>query len=143
MAKKLEFTVWQFVRVMVELERSRGKAGAAPRQSFYSRHRETWEELDRELEALNTAAGEADRARYARRMMKDTLVVRVQSPAHILEVAQALGRVVNQMSAEIRKAAPGADAAGRAHLQFEVRELKLLRDRFQWLHRRETSPDAD
>jgi len=123
---------------MVELECQDQHAGTALRQSFYSHHCDTWRELDGELEALNASGSDTGRARYVKRMMKDAVVIRAQSPAHVLEVLHSLGRVVNQMSADIRKRTKGSDPAQLANLQFEIRELKRLRDRFDWIYRKAT-----
>ena len=129
---KLEFTVWQFVRVMVELEQGPRRQTARPRQGFFARHASLWNELDTELEAL----AESDPAKYAKRMMKDTVVMKPKSAAHVLEVAEALGRVINQMGGgELRKGA-GGDLAQRTNLQFERRELKKLRAEWMDLRRK-------
>ena len=123
---------------MVDLEFQDRHAGTALRKSFYSRHCDIWQELDGELEALNASGADTGRARYAKRMMKDAVVIRAQSPLHILEVLHSLGRIVSQMSADIRKKTKNSDPVQLANLRFEIRELKRLRDRFDWIYRKAT-----
>ncbi len=119
---KLEFTVWQFVRLMVELESRPRQKGPRARQIFQARYASLWDDLDKDLERL----AEADPTKYAKRMMKDTIVVNTKSVPHILEVTEALGRVINQMAGELRKGSRD-DLAQRTNIQFEQRELQKLR----------------
>ena len=107
---------------MVELESRPQKKGPRARQSFQTRYASLWDDLDKELERL----AEADPTKYAKRMMKDTIVVNTKSIPHILEVTEALGRVINQMAGELRKGSRD-DLAQRTNIQFEQLELQKLR----------------
>ena len=107
---------------MVELEsRPRQKAPRA-RQTFQAQYAPLWDDLDKDLERL----AEADPTKYAKRMMKDMIVINTKSVPHILEVTDALGRVINQMAAKLRKGSRD-DLAQRTNIQFEQRELQKLR----------------
>ena len=46
---KLEFTVWQFVRLMVELESRPRQKGPRARQTFQARYASLWDDLDKDL----------------------------------------------------------------------------------------------
>ena len=75
---KLEIGVWQFVRIMVELEarsrRSKNRRPAAKgRATVYDDWREAWEELDNRLSEL----GGRDQEAYADLMMNQNVVVKV------------------------------------------------------------------
>jgi len=119
---KIEFVVWQFVRMMVELESLARPRGRNARDTFRARNASAWNALDKELETL----GQADATKYAKRMMKDTVVINTKTPAQVVEVSDALGRVINHMGAELRRGTDD-DSAKRASLMFEQTELKKLR----------------
>jgi len=119
---KKEFVVWQFVRVMVELESLARPRGRNARVTFRARNTSVWNALDKELETLS----QADPTKYAKRMMKDTVAINTKTPAQVVEVSDAMGRVINHMGAELRRATDD-DAAKRASLMFEQTELKKLR----------------
>ena len=119
---KIEFVVWQFVRVMVEMEALARPRGRNSRDTFRARNATTWNELDKELEAL----AQADPTTYAKRMMKDTIVVNTKTAAQVAEVSEALGRVINHMAAELRRGTHD-NPSQRASLMFEQTELKKLR----------------
>jgi hypothetical protein len=121
---KIEFVIWQFVRVMVELESLARPRGRNARDTFRARNTGTWNALDKELKVL----GEADATKYAKRMMKDTIVINTKTPAQVVEVSDALGRVINHMGAELRRSTDDAPAQ-RSSLMFEQTELKKLRAR--------------
>lgn len=122
---KLEIGVWQFVRIMVELEgratRRKGRRPAAKgRPSVYDDWREAWDELDGRL----TELGARDQAAYADLMMSQDVVVNCHGAGQLEEVRDALGRIIETMKAEIDRGAP----RGRLKdLRFESRELQGLR----------------
>ena len=119
---KIEFVVWQFVRAMVEMESLARPRGRNARATFRARNAATWNDLDKELAALS----QADPTTYAKRMMKDTIVVNTKTGAQVVEVSQALGRVINHMAAELRRGTHD-DPSQRASLMFEQTELRKLR----------------
>lgn len=122
---KLEIGVWQFVRIMVELEgraaRRKGRRPAAKgRPSVYDDWREAWDELDSRL----TELGARDQAGYADLMMNQDVVVKCHGSGQLEEVRDALGRIIETMKAEIDRGGP----RGRLKdLRFESRELQGLR----------------
>lgn len=121
----LEIGVWQFVRIMVELEgraaRRKGRRSAAKgRPAVYDDWREAWDELDSRL----TELGERDQDGYADLMMNQNVVVKCHGAAQLEEVSGALGRIIETMKAEIDRGGP----RGRLKdLRFESRELQGLR----------------
>lgn len=122
---KLEIGVWQFVRIMVELEararRSKSRRPAAKgRAAVYDDWREAWEELDNRLKEL----GARDQEAYADLMMNQNVVVKCHGTAQIDEVNGALGQIIETMKGEIDRGGP----RGRLKdLRFESRELESLR----------------
>ncbi len=122
---KLEIGVWQFVRIMVELEaraaRRKGRRPAAQgRSAVYDDWREAWDELDSRL----TELGARDQGAYADLMMNQNVVVKCHGAAQFEEVSDALGRIIETLKVEIERGGP------RGHLKdlrFESRELQGLR----------------
>ena len=117
---KLEIGVWQFVRIMVELEAEAGRAKAGRRPNAYDDWREPWDELDGRL----TELAARDHAAYADLMMNQNVVVQYRGDKHGREVVHALDRVINDMKGEIRR---GGKGQRLKDLRFESRELQSLR----------------
>ncbi len=115
---KLDIGVWQFVRIMVELE-ARASRRKAKRPAIFDDWREAWDELDSRLIEL----GARDQAAYADLMMNQNVVVTCHGAAQLDEVKDALGRIVETMKVEIERGGP----RGRLKdLRFESRELQSL-----------------
>jgi hypothetical protein len=113
---KLTFVVWQFVRVMVQLE----KVGM--RSQAYRAWRDQWQKLDRRL----TRLGQSDRAAYSRLMMEEEVVIDKVTAAEAAEVRHALDTVIRQINTEIQAGQADDDVLGG--LEFELTELAALRD---------------
>ncbi len=117
---ELRLVVWQFVRVMVQLEtvaRTRGRQGAP---SLYAAWRPAWQELDRRL----TQLGKTDAAGFSELMMDQEVVLQCRNRAQLNELIRAVDNVVNQLKSEM-KAATG-DARRTTDLRFERTELETL-----------------
>jgi len=113
---ELRIVVWQFVRIMVQLEAEAGRRKR--RASVYDDWREAWEELDARL----TDLGKKDVAAYSNLMMEQEVVVACRSQAQLEEVQRAVERVVKRLGDLIdRKQGKMKD------LRFELREMKSLR----------------
>ncbi len=121
----LEIGVWQFVRIMVDLEaraarRKSGRPTAKVRATVYDDWREAWDELDSRL----TEVGARDQAAFADLMMNQDVVVKCHGSGQLEEVRDAVGRIIETMKAEIDRGGP----RGRLKdLRFESRELQSLR----------------
>lgn len=115
----LEIGVWQFVRIMVDLEARAGRR-KGKRATIYDDWREAWDELDSRL----TELGARDQAAYADLMMNQNVVVKCRGAAQFAEVGDALGRIIETMKAEIDR---GALRGRLKDLRFESRELQSLR----------------
>ncbi len=115
----LEIGVWQFVRIMVDLE---GRAGRrkAKRPAIFDDWREAWDELDSRL----TELGERDQDAFADLMMNQNVVVKCHGAAQLEEVKGALDRVIENIKAEIDR---GGARQRLRDLRFEFRELQGLR----------------
>lgn len=133
---KLEIGVWQFVRIMVELE-DRAKGYKRVRASVHDDWREVWKELDNRLTELR----EKDEAAYSDLMMNQNVVLDYRGPAQLREVGEALARIVETMRTEIDRSGPSDRVKD---LRFEARELQGLRQelavRVRALNRRKPRP---
>ncbi len=110
--------VWQFVRLMVEVEEtlSRGRNGDAA--AVMGAWRDIWSELDAEL----TRLGEADQAAFAGLMMDQEVVLEEVTPGLARAVAAMLRKVVRTMQASLDSGPPEGQRAD--DLRFEIRELE-------------------
>ena len=117
---KLEIGVWQFVRIMVELEAAATRAKAGRRPTVYDDWREAWDELDNRL----TDLAARDHTAYADLMMNQDVVVKCRGETQRRELVQALDRVNKTMKGEMRG---GGKRQRLEDLRFESRELQGLR----------------
>jgi len=117
---ELEFVVWEFVRLMVELEeQSSGRSNG----DAYAVWRESWQELDARL----TDLGKTDAEGFSDLMMEKTVTVPCASAQHLSEVTAALTRVTGKLKQEIKRSS--GDAARRDELEFEWAELQAVIER--------------
>lgn len=120
----LEIGVWQFVRIMVDLEtrakRKGRRAAGGDRETVFDDWREAWDELDTRL----TELGARDQAGYADLMMNQDVVVTCRGATQLAEVGGSLGRIIETMNAEIER---GGTRGRLKDLRFESRELRDLR----------------
>jgi hypothetical protein len=115
---ELEFVVWEFVRVMVELERVGEDSDAGV--GVYSAWFEAWRELDHRL----TELGNTDAEGFSNLMMEQTVAVPCASARQLAETVGALTRITGALEREIKKV--GGDAARIDELEFERTELQGL-----------------
>ena len=113
---KLTFVVWQFVRVMVQLERTGTKSQA------YRAWRDQWKKLDRRLDRL----GKGNRAGFSKLMMTEEVVIDKVTTAELSDVRRALDTVIRQINTDIQKCDPEDEQQGG--LEFELTDLAALRD---------------
>ena len=117
---EIRLVVWQFVRVMVQLEtaaRARGRQGTS---TLYGAWRPAWQEVDRRL----TQLGETDAAGFSELMMEQELVLQCRNRAQLNELGRTVDNVVNQIKSEIKSAS--GDARRVVDLRFERAELETL-----------------
>lgn len=117
---ELRLAVWQFVRVMVQLEtaaRARGRQGAP---SLHGAWRPAWQEIDHRL----TQLGKTDAAGFSDLMMEQEVVLQCRNRAQLNELIRTVDNVVNQIKSA-SKAASG-DAHRTTDLRFERTELETL-----------------
>lgn len=115
---KLEFTVWEFVRLMVELEASADSSAPDSGGSAYAAWREPWAELDDRL----TDLGKRNPDGFADLMMEQTITVPCGSRRHCKEATDALGRVIIDLGQEIKQSRKNSDRVDE--LEFERTELR-------------------
>lgn len=124
---ELRLVVWQFVRVMVQLEAASRARGRQSAPSLYGAWRPAWQEIDRRL----TEVGKTDAAAFSELMMEQEVVLQCRTRAQMNELTRTLENVVNQLKAET-KAASG-DARRLNDLRFERTELETLGRRLRKL----------
>ncbi|MCZ6593025.1 MAG: hypothetical protein O7G13_13890 [Alphaproteobacteria bacterium] len=124
---ELRLAVWQFVRIMVQLETASRARGRRSAPSLYGAWRSAWQEVDRRL----TELGKTDTAGFSDLMMEQEVVLQCRGRAQLNELMRTLDNVVNQLKAEI-KAASG-DARQMTDLRFERTELETLGRRLRKL----------
>lgn len=143
---RIDITVWQFVRIMVQLEavaKSRGgrRAGrpvATPQERpVYVDWRPAWQEIDREL----TRLGSTDADAFSDLMMNQNVVLECRSRSQINEVMRAIDNIVHQMRAEV--AASAGDEEHIADLRFEIRELEKLTRKLSGVGRKKVKKPAE
>ena len=112
---ELSLAVWQFVRVMVELENT-GK-----RSLLYKSWETAWKEVDIQLCRLS----KEDHKAYSDLMMNQEVLLKVEKPKYLGELRSKLIQVIKKIDGElkiIKKNDPRRD-----DLMFERRELDNLR----------------
>jgi len=117
-ANTLAIDVWQFVRIMVALEKS-ARRGRGP-SAAYTAWREIWRELDQRL----TELGKSDAAGFAELMMEQQVVLPIARPAIIREAVECIEAVTRQMTTDLDRGT--GDAGHQSDLRFERKELNAL-----------------
>jgi hypothetical protein len=122
---EIRVVVWQFVRIMVQLEtestRRKPRSGGG-RSSLYESWQEAWEELDTKL----TDLGKRDHRAYSNLMMDQEVVLECTNAADLAEVLQTVDRVIKRLGDMIKR------KQGKVKdLRFEVRDKTTLRQELE------------
>ena len=117
---ELRLVVWQFVRIMVQLEKVSRVRGRDRAPSVYREWRSAWTEVDRTLERL----GKTDVEAFSDLMMNQEVVLKMRGKGQLNEVTRTAENVVGQLDQLIREAR--GNAQQEEDLQFERREMKAL-----------------
>ncbi len=117
---ELRLVVWQFVRIMVQLETVSRVRGDKRGPSIYRDWRSAWIEVDRTLDRL----GKTDADAFSDLMMNQEVVLRCRDRTQINEVTRTAENVVAQLD-ELMRDSRG-DGQREEDLQFERREMKAL-----------------
>ena len=112
--RELRLVIWQFVRVMVELENS-GK-----RSLLYCSWEKEWMEIDKQLYQLSNE----DHKAYADLMMNQEVVLKVENVKFWSEIRDVLMRVIKNIDRELKVIKQNDPR--REDLMFERRELRNL-----------------
>ena len=115
---EIDMTVWQFVRVMVELERRKSRSLA------YKLWQGSWEELDGRLDALR-AANKNDE--FSNLMMNQEVSLQAEK-IHIIEASEAAQRVVSVLGKTLKTT---KEPKAKDDLMFEQGELSELHNRLK------------
>lgn len=115
--RELTLDIWQFVRVMVELEeRDRG-----PGCTLLADWRKPWREVDRRL----TKLGRDDPTGFSDLMMNHQVRLTLRARAQLQELVGAIDGVVAKLERGLE--APSLDGQQAEGMTFERRSLKSLR----------------
>lgn len=117
---EIRLVVWQFVRVMVQLETVTKVRGRSRGPSIYQDWRGSWTEIDRTLERL----GKTDSEAFSDLMMNQEVVLKCRDRTQLNELMRTAENVVSQLD-ELLKEARG-NPVREEELQFERREMKAL-----------------
>ncbi len=120
---ELRMPVWQFVRLMVQVEDSlkavKGRKKPAPLQDLYGAWDDTWLELDQRL----TELGKDDPDAFAELMMRQDVVLTDVTPRHMDVAAAEVRKVLKSMRANLKNE---RDKQVKEDLTFEIEELEDL-----------------
>ncbi len=117
---ELRLVVWQFVRIMVQLENVSRVRGDKRGPSIYREWRTAWVEVDRTLDRL----GKTDADAFSDLMMNQEVVLRCHDRTQINEVTRTAENVVAQLDELLRDAR--GDGQREEDLKYERREMKAL-----------------
>ncbi len=121
---ELRMPVWQFVRLMVQVEESLTRKGGKPKKSdpvqdIYDAWDDIWLELDKRLGAL----GVDDPDAFSELMMRQDVVLTDLNPRRRKAAVSELRKVIAAMKARLKKE---KDQDLRGDLEFEIEELEDL-----------------
>ena len=119
---EIDLTVWQFVRIMVELERRKSRSLA------YKLWQGAWEELDGRLDALR-AGNKMDE--FSNLMMNQEVSLQAEK-IHLTEAAEAAERVISVIGKTLNKT---RDTKAKDELMFEQAELSEVNNRLKMIAR--------
>ena len=119
---EIDLTVWQFVRIMVELERRKSRSLA------YKLWQGAWEELDGRLDALR-AGDKMDE--FSNLMMNQEVSLQAEK-IHLTEAAEAAERVISVIGKTLAKT---RDTKAKDELMFEQAELSEVNNRLKMIAR--------
>jgi len=119
---EIDLTVWQFVRIMVELERRKSRSLA------YKLWQGAWEELDGRLDALR-AGNKMDE--FSNLMMNQEVSLQAEK-IHLTEAAEAAERVISVIGKTLSKT---RDTKAKDELMFEQAELSEVNNRLKMIAR--------
>ena len=118
----LRFVVWQFVRIMVQLENSSRARGQKNASTLYSYWRPAWQEIDNRL----TETGKSDANAFSDLMMEQEVVLELYNSQSSRDTRLAIDKVLKLINSEIQ--AHENKSQERNNLRFELRELIKTRD---------------
>jgi hypothetical protein len=123
MKNDLRFTVWQFVRLMVQLEDSLGDIKTGPHKSLYDRWENIWVDLDAQLLDL----GRTDPDGFADLMMEQEVVCEQLSDGEIGIVITELEKVIKNLKNQLSQTENDEEVE---NFTFERDELLALNREF-------------
>ena len=123
---ELRFTVWQFVRLMVQLEKSTENAKSGPLRTLY----EGWEDIWVDLDARLVDLGKHDPDAFADLMMDQEVICNDVSKDDCALVVEQLALAVTEIKSLLNES---EDEETVEDLSFERDELQDLAKEFRKL----------
>jgi hypothetical protein len=117
---ELRLVVWQFVRIMVQLETASRARGRRSAPSLYGAWRPAWQEIDRRL----TQLGKTDSVGFSDLMMEQEVVLKCRDRAQLNELVRTVDNIINQIKAAAKKTS--VDVRASTDLRFERTEMETL-----------------
>ncbi len=117
--QEIRFTVWQFVRLMVQLEESIKKDKTGPAKKLFDAWEDVWVELDAQLIDLGRENPDA----FAELMMNQEVCCEEVTLEECKWVALELKKVINSLKQDLAKT---EDDQTVEDLTFELDELVLF-----------------
>ena len=122
---ELRLTVWQFVRLMVQAEKSRESGQNAGVDRLFETYGPAWQDLDARLESL----GRDDPVAFAELMMEQEVILEDVTLELQVTLGAEIRKVVRAMKQTLNRGAP--EAASTEDLQFEIAELEAVGQRLK------------
>ena len=117
---ELRIVVWEFVRIMVQLEKSTKSKTLKNPPSIYHAWLPSWREIDDRL----TKSGKKDVSEFSQLMMEKEVLLQCRSNKQLNELIRALENVINQLKVEAKLAS--GDAEKLTSFRYEKSELETL-----------------
>lgn len=121
----LDFVVWQFVRIMVDLEKNitskNLKYKKQRNQPVFKDWNTKWKSLDQELTNLQ----KVDHLAYSKLMMQESINVSVKSKAQLNEVITSVDNIVRELSKLLKNE---KNISQKYAFEFEKKELNKLKN---------------
>ena len=117
---ELRIVVWEFVRIMVQLEKSTKSKNHKNSLSIYHAWLPAWHEIDDRL----TESGKKDASEFSELMMEKEVLLQCRSNKQLNELYRVLENVINQLKVETRLASGNAEKL--TSLRYEKSELETL-----------------
>ena len=117
---ELRMPVWQFVRLMVQVEETLKTAKGRNRDPAVKDVFDAWDDIWLELDARLETLGREDQDAFSELMMRQDVVLTDLTPRRARTVAKEVRKVIQSMRLRLKSE---KDKQAREDLEFEIDEL--------------------